>query len=422
MDMFPRVHRRSSCSLPDYGSGWSMGYYDGNTVTGALELRAALRDERQLVRHRLRPSTPGALNLVSGQTHGATPAALAASHRERDRLIGDPDPALRRLLRRARTIAMTRHATSATCSTPRASPGAGSRAVSRRPARKANGKAVCGASHTQHRRRARSPTTAPTTSRSSTTRSPPTRTTCRPLAPAMIGHADQANHQYDLADFYAPSPHGNLPACQLPQGARVPGRPRRLLRPARRADVPRRHASTHCSSSPDWNEHGGRDRLRRLGRLVRPSDAPDRQPVGVGGGCAQRRRASAAIAGKRRGGYRGSLRLRSAAAAAGRSRRGRSATSSTHSITDQTSILRFIEDNWGTGRIGDGSFDANAGSLNDMFHFDRPRTSGEKLFLSETTGEPVHGETVKPGHDVRVISQRRAHDSGAGHRIPPRSA
>ena len=29
-----------------------MDYYDGNTVTGALELRAALRDERQLVRHR----------------------------------------------------------------------------------------------------------------------------------------------------------------------------------------------------------------------------------------------------------------------------------------------------------------------------------------------------------------------------------
>ena len=32
-----------------------MDYYDGNTVTGALELRAALRDERQLVRHDVRP-------------------------------------------------------------------------------------------------------------------------------------------------------------------------------------------------------------------------------------------------------------------------------------------------------------------------------------------------------------------------------
>jgi phospholipase C len=31
-------------------------------------------------------------------------------------------------------------------------------------------------------------------------------------------------------------------------------------------------------------------------------------------------------------------------------------------ITDQSSILRFIEDNWGLGRIGRGSTDAIAGS------------------------------------------------------------
>ena len=34
-----------------------------------------------------------------------------------------------------------------------------------------------------------------------------------------------------------------------------------------------------------------------------------------------------------------------------------------HTMTDQTSILRFIEDNWQTGRIGNYSFDAKAGSL-----------------------------------------------------------
>src|SRR5437763_14154118 len=34
-----------------------------------------------------------------------------------------------------------------------------------------------------------------------------------------------------------------------------------------------------------------------------------------------------------------------------------------HSLTDQTSVLRFIEDNWLNGtRIGQGSFDAAAGS------------------------------------------------------------
>jgi phospholipase C len=40
-----------------------------------------------------------------------------------------------------------------------------------------------------------------------------------------------------------------------------------------------------------------------------------------------------------------------------------------HNLTDQTSILRFIEDNWSTGRIGDHSFDERAGQLNAMFDF-----------------------------------------------------
>src|SRR4051812_49875686 len=44
-----------------------------------------------------------------------------------------------------------------------------------------------------------------------------------------------------------------------------------------------------------------------------------------------------------------------------------------HQLTEQTSILRFIEDNWGLGRIGDGSFDERAGDhyggLEEMFDF-----------------------------------------------------
>jgi len=41
-----------------------------------------------------------------------------------------------------------------------------------------------------------------------------------------------------------------------------------------------------------------------------------------------------------------------------------------HTLTDQTSILRFVEDNWLDGeRIGQGSYDAYAGSLLNMFDF-----------------------------------------------------
>jgi phospholipase C len=54
-------------------------------------------------------------------------------------------------------------------------------------------------------------------------------------------------------------------------------------------------------------------------------------------------------------------------------------------ITDQSSVIRFIEDNWGLPRIGDGSSDAVAGSLNGLFDFDRSADSG-RVFLDPTTG------------------------------------
>jgi phospholipase C len=41
-----------------------------------------------------------------------------------------------------------------------------------------------------------------------------------------------------------------------------------------------------------------------------------------------------------------------------------------HTVTDQSSILRFIEDNWlGGERIGQGSYDAVANPINNMFDF-----------------------------------------------------
>jgi hypothetical protein len=60
-------------------------------------------------------------------------------------------------------------------------------------------------------------------------------------------------------------------------------------------------------------------------------------------------------------------------------------------LTDQSSILRFIEDNWLVGeRVQpDGSFDTIAGSLNNMFDFDRRNDDPRKLILDEQTGAVV---------------------------------
>jgi len=57
-------------------------------------------------------------------------------------------------------------------------------------------------------------------------------------------------------------------------------------------------------------------------------------------------------------------------------------------LTDQSSFLRFVEDNLGLGRFGDQSTDAMAGSLLNMLDFTHG-PSNSKLFLDPTTGEPI---------------------------------
>ncbi len=57
-----------------------------------------------------------------------------------------------------------------------------------------------------------------------------------------------------------------------------------------------------------------------------------------------------------------------------------------HSLTDQSSLIRFIEDNWNLGWIENGSFDAVAGSVANAFDFSHP--DDKPLFLDPETGEP----------------------------------
>ena len=64
-----------------------------------------------------------------------------------------------------------------------------------------------------------------------------------------------------------------------------------------------------------------------------------------------------------------------------------------HTLTDQSSILKFIEDNWRLPKIA-GSFDMVAGTLNHLFDFSDRRGENAKLYLDATTGQPVgHSET-----------------------------
>jgi phospholipase C len=60
-----------------------------------------------------------------------------------------------------------------------------------------------------------------------------------------------------------------------------------------------------------------------------------------------------------------------------------------HTLTDQSSILRFIEDNWRLPRIS-GSYDNIAGTLNHMFTFADRQARNNKLYLDPTTGQPLN--------------------------------
>jgi phospholipase C len=61
-----------------------------------------------------------------------------------------------------------------------------------------------------------------------------------------------------------------------------------------------------------------------------------------------------------------------------------------HTVTDQSSIIRFVEDNWSLPRIGSGSADALAGALSGLFDFTTPHDA--RLFLDPVTGQPVSGD------------------------------
>src|SRR5579859_6515017 len=68
-----------------------LDYYDGNTVTALWNYAQRFAMSDNSYGTTFGPSTPGALNLIAGQTHGATPATIPNSVAN-GTVIGDPDP------------------------------------------------------------------------------------------------------------------------------------------------------------------------------------------------------------------------------------------------------------------------------------------------------------------------------------------
>src|ERR1700742_5236388 len=91
MNKFPEFTSSDSCTYSTgQGAGVVMDYYDGNTVTGLWNLAQHFAMSDNLYDTQFGESTVGAINLISGETHGTD--VPTASGVVNSTVIGDPDP------------------------------------------------------------------------------------------------------------------------------------------------------------------------------------------------------------------------------------------------------------------------------------------------------------------------------------------
>ena len=99
MDLFPATVGAGSCTPPygwGKGNGLVMGYFDGNTVTALWNYAQNFAMNDNSFGTTFGPSTPGVLNLVSGNTYAATPSApstkVVPNNAGPGTIVGDLDP------------------------------------------------------------------------------------------------------------------------------------------------------------------------------------------------------------------------------------------------------------------------------------------------------------------------------------------
>jgi phospholipase C len=356
-----------------------MDYFDGNTVTAMWNYAQNYALNDNSFNTTFGPSTPGALNLISGQTHGAV-ATSTLSEILNGTIIGDSDPVYDDCSTTSgNTASLTGKNIGDLLNAKNVTWGWFQGGF--RPTATVNGKAVCGSTHTniggavvtdysqhhepfQYYQSTANPHHLP------------------PSSPAMIGKTDQANHQYDLQDFWTAVNRGSLPAVSYLKAAAYQDGHAGYSDPLDEQNF-LTTTINKLEKSPEWkstaiiinydDSDGWYDHV--IAPIVSQSNSTADALTGSGL-CGT----AAAGAYEDRCGYGPRLPLLVISPYAKKN-------FVDHSLTDQTSSLRFIEDNWNLGRIGDQSFDARAGSLTSMFDF--KQHSDRRLFLDPSTGEPI---------------------------------
>jgi phospholipase C len=377
--------------------GLVMDYYDGNTVTGMWNYAQHYALNDNSFDSVFGPSSPGAINLISGQTHGVqaltsvthepTTDAYAVQSPDENgigTMTNDPDPAWDDCSDKNHTASenlATMHGRNIGDLLNDKGVTWGWFQGGFRPTGTQNGFAVCGQTHTNVGGNAAvdySPHHEPFQYYPSTANPKH----LPPSSVAAIGRTDQANHQYDITDFNDAVSAGNIPAVSFlkaPQyqdghaGYSDPlDEQRFVVTEINKIQHSRQWNSTAIvlayDDSDGWYDHVAPKIINGSHDANLDSSICAGAPVPLGGYAD-------------RCGYGPRLPLLVISPYS-------KANSVDHTRTDQTSVLRFIEDNWRTGRIGDSSYDSRANALSNMFSFRQRPTSG--LTLDPNTGAVAH--------------------------------
>jgi phospholipase C len=382
-------------SAPFNTTGLTMGYYDGNTVTGYWNYaqRYAMSDNSYDTD--FGPSTDGAVNLISGQLNGVTEDVNPGGSTISDgngglTLISDADPVGDKCSTTTgetvrfggKNIGDLLNAQGITWGFFEGGFNLG--------LTNSNGSTGC----------SRSTTSAVTGTKKDdyiphhepfqyyvSTANP---THARPTSTSTIGSTDAANHQYDIQDFFAAVSAGNFPAVSY---LKAPGYQDGHAGYSDPLDEQNFVVTTinFLEKQPDWNStavviayddsDGWYDHQQSpiVNQSATAADMVNGQPSCGTGTAALAGVASGTEHAQGRCGYGPRLVLLVISPWAKKN-------FVDHTITDQTSILRFVEDNWlNSERIGQGSFDKLANPLNNMFDFTARSNAGLYL-LDPSTG------------------------------------
>jgi phospholipase C len=361
-----------------------MSYFDGNTVTALWNYaqRYAMSDNH--FASNWGSSAVGAINLISGQTHGAS-----VPNRGTDTIagtvIGNPRPLLDAcspptttlITMSGRNIGDLLNAKGLTWGWFNGG------------FRTSAGLAACTASHIGSNGLPQAdyiPHHAPFQYYPSTANP----SHVGPSSVDAIGLSDQANHQYDLdLDFWAAAESGHLPAVSFIKGAAYEEGHNRYSDPL----AEQRFLVTminRLQRLPEWKEMAiliVYDDSDGLYDHVQPPLAnasnTTADALTAPGACGS---SDPAVAYQGRCGYGPRLPLVLISPYARNN-------FVDHTLTDQSSVIRFIEDNWGLPRIGDQSFDERAGTIENMFDFSRNGRS-RHLFLDPDTGQRLELDEI----------------------------